>query len=105
MMPEKYYGRIFFQKEGWNSGYDTKENISFVGAYPVTQPYYLHMWMNHPVNNDAQYYYSEFQLWIPIFQKSTMYFTYYMWGTAGPYENGLKELRDRNLISEQKFDK
>lgn len=103
MMPEKYYGRIFFQKEGWNSGYDTKENVSFVGAYPVTQPYYLHMWMNHPSNNDAQFYYTEFQLWIPIFQKSTMYFTYYMWGTAGPYENGLKELRDRNLISEQSF--
>jgi len=59
------------------------------------------MWMNHPSNGDAQYYYTEFQLWIPIFQKSTFYFTYYMWGTAGPYEKGLKELRDRNLISEQ----
>jgi hypothetical protein len=103
MLPEKYYGRIFFQKEGWNSGYDTEENVSFVGAYPVSQPYYLHMWMNHPANNDAQYYYTEFQLWIPIIQKSTFYFTYYMWGTAGPYENGLKELRDRNLISEQSF--
>jgi hypothetical protein len=103
MLPEKYYGRIFFQKEGWNSGYDTEENISFVGAYPVTQPYFLHMWMNHPSNNDAQYYYSEFQLWIPIIQKSTFYFTYYMWAAAGPYENGLKELRDRNLITEQNF--
>jgi len=103
MLPEKYYGRIFFQKEGWNSGYDTEENVSFVGAYPVSQPYYLHMWMNHPSNNDAQFYYTEFQLWVPIFQKSTFYFTYYMWGAAGPYENGLKELRDRNLISEQSF--
>jgi len=103
MLPEKYYGRIFFQKEGWNSGYDTEENVSFVGAYPVSQPYYLHMWMNHPSNNDAQYYYTEFQLWVPIIQKSTFYFTYYMWGTAGPYENGLKELRARNLISEQSF--
>jgi len=101
MKPEKYYGRIFFQKEGWNSGYDTEENISFVGAYPVTQPYFLHMWMNHPSNSDAQYYYTEFQLWIPIIQKSTFYFTYYMWAAAGKYENGLKELRDRNLISEQ----
>ncbi len=103
MMPEKYYGRVFFQKEGWNSGYDTKENISYVGAYPVSQPYFLHMWMNHPSNHDAQFYYAEFQLWIPIIQKNTMYFTYYMWGTAGPYENGLKELRKRNLITERSF--
>ena len=101
MMPEKYYGRIFFLKEGWNAGYDTKENISFVGAYPVSQPMFLHMWMNHPSNGDAHFYYSEFQLWIPIFQRSTMYFTYYIWGAAGPMENGVKALRERNLISEQ----
>jgi hypothetical protein len=102
MKPEKYYGRLFFLKEGWNAGYDTKQDITYVGAYPVTEPMFLHMWQNHPSNGDAHYYYAEFQPWIPIYQKSTMYFSYYMWGAGGPWQNGLKELRDRNLITEQK---
>jgi hypothetical protein len=100
MKPEKYYGRLFFLKEGWNAGYDTKQDITYVGAYPVTEPLFLHMWQNHPSNGDAHYYYAEFQPWVPIYQKSTMYFSYYMWGAGGPWQNGLKELRDRNLITE-----
>jgi hypothetical protein len=102
MKPEKYYGRLFFLKEGWNAGYDTKQDITYVGAYPVTEPLFLHMWQNHPSNGDAHYYYAEFQPWIPIYQKSTMYFSYYMWGAGGPWQNGVKELRERNLITEQK---
>ncbi len=99
MMPEKYYGRLFFPKEGWNAGYDTKQDIAFVGAFPVDQPLFLHMWMNHPRNGDAHHYYVEFQPWVPIFQKSTMYFTYYLWAAGGPWENGVKSLREKNLIS------
>jgi hypothetical protein len=102
MRPEKYYGRLFFLKEGWNAGYDTKEDITFVGAYPVTEPMFLHMWQNHPANSEAHYYYAELQPWIPIYQKSTMYFSYYIWGSGGPWQNGLKELRERNLITKQK---
>ena len=101
MKPEKYYGHLFFLKEGWNAGYDTKQDIAFVGAYPVTEPLFLHMWMNHPANSEAHYYYVEFQPWIPIYQKTTMYFSYYLWAQGGPWENGLKELRKRNLITEQ----
>jgi hypothetical protein len=100
MMPEKYYGRIFFLREGWYAGYDTEEDITFIGAFPVSQPLFLHMWMNHPSNGGARYYYSEFQPWTPIYQKSTMYFTYYLWGAGGPWENGVKYLRERNLITE-----
>ncbi len=99
MNPDKYYGQAFKIKEGWNSGYDTKEDISFVGAYPVDQPLFLHMWQNHPSNHDAHHYYAEFQPWLPIFQKSTMYFTYYLYGFGGPWENGVKWLRERNLIT------
>ena len=99
MKPEKYYGRLFFLKEGWNAGYDTKEDITFVGAFPVDQPLFLHMWMNHPRNGDAHHYYTEFQPWTPIYQKSTMYFTYYLWGAGGPWENGVKDLRKMNLIT------
>jgi hypothetical protein len=101
MKPEDYYGRAFFLKEGWNAGYDEKENITFVGAFPVTEPNFLHMWMNHPKNGEAHFYYVEFQPWIPIYQKTTMYFSYYLWATGGKWQNGVQELRNRNLITEQ----
>mgnify|MGYP001598083394 FL=1 len=101
MKPEEYFGHIFKLKEGWNAGYDTKADIAFVGAFPVSQPLFLHVWMNHPRNPDAHYYYTEFQPWTPIFQKSTMYFSYYIWGSGGPWEKGVEELRKRNLITER----
>ncbi|TNF43801.1 MAG: hypothetical protein EP310_04140 [Bacteroidetes bacterium] len=99
MKPEKYYGQAIDAKEGWNAGYDTKEDITFVGAFPVAQPIFLHMWMNHPDNAEAPHYYVEFQPWTPITQKTTMYFTYYLWGSGGAWQNGVDELRKRNLIS------
>ncbi|MCK4853773.1 MAG: hypothetical protein KAT31_05920, partial [Bacteroidales bacterium] len=99
MKPEKYFGRVQNLKEGWHAGYDTKEDITFVGAFPVDQPLFLHMWMNHPRNTDARHYYVEFQPWTPIYHKSTMYFTYYLWGAGGPWENGVKTLREMNLIT------
>ena len=99
MRPEEYWGRMIQLKEGWNAGYDTKEDISFVGAFPVSEPLFLHMWMNHPINKDAHHYYVEFQPWVPIYQKSTMYFSYYMWGAGGRWEDGVSALRKRNLVS------
>lgn len=99
MRPEKYYGQAIDAKEGWNAGYDTMENVSFVGAFPVAQPIFLHMWMNHPDNAEAPHYYVEFQPWTPIVQKTTMYFTYYLWGSGDKWQNGVDELRKRNLIS------
>lgn len=102
MVPHDRFGQLMFLKEGWNAGYDTVEDIAFVGAFPVDQPLFLHMWMNHPGNRDTHYYYAEFQPWVPIFQKSTMYFTYYLWGAGGAWQDGLKELREKNLISTRK---
>jgi hypothetical protein len=99
MRPEKYYGQAIISKEGWNAGYDTKEDISFVGAFPVSQPLFLHMWMNHPDNAEAPHYYVEFQPWTPIVQKTTMYFSYYIWGSGGAWQSGVDELRKRNLIT------
>lgn len=101
MRMQEYFGRVINLKEGWNAGYDTKEDVCFAGAYPVTQPLFLHMWMNHPSNGESHYYYSEFQPWVPIIQKTTMYFTYYLWGAAGSWENAVNELRKRNLITER----
>lgn len=99
MKPEKYFGRLFYPKEGWNAGYDTEEDITFVGAFPVDQPLFLHMWMNHPSNGDAHHYYTEFQPWLPIYRKNTTYFTYYLWDSGGAWEKGVEELRKRNLIT------
>ena len=102
MRPEEYFGEVFFLKEGWNAGRDTVEDVSFVGAFPVSEPEFLHMWMNHPSNGESAHYYAEFQPWVPIFQKTVRYFSYYLWGAAGPWEKGLEELRRRNLITTAK---
>jgi hypothetical protein len=102
MRPEEYFGEIFILKEGWNAGRDTVEDVSFVGAFPVSEPEFLHMWMNHPSNGESAHYYAEFQPWVPIFQKTVRYFSYYMWAAAGPWEKGLEELRRRNLITTAK---
>jgi hypothetical protein len=99
MRPEEYFGEVMFLKEGWNAGRDTVEDVSFAGAFPVTEPEFLHMWMNHPSNGESHHYYAEFQPWVPIFQKNVRYFSYYLWGAAGPWEDAVAELRRRNLIT------
>lgn len=101
MKREVYYGRMFNMKEGWNAGYDTRENIGFTGAFPVDQPAFMHMYMNHPLNGASHYYYVEFQPWIHIIKKNKMYFSYYMWASADRWEKGLAELRKRNLITKR----
>lgn len=58
--------------------------------------------MNHPRNSEAHYYYTEFQPWTPIIQKTTMYFSYYIWGAGGSWGQAVQALRDRNLITTQK---
>ena len=99
MTPERRWGQLFYMSEGWNAGYDIKEDVNFVGAFPVSQPLFLHMFLNDPGNKSSHHYYAEFQPWVPIIQKSTMYFSYYIWGAGGPWENGVNGLRQRNLIT------
>jgi hypothetical protein len=99
MRPEEYFGEVLFLKEGWNAGRDTAADVSFVGAFPVSEPEFLHMWMNHPSNGESHHYYAEFQPWVPIFRQNLRYFSYYLWGAAGPWETALEELRRRNLIT------
>ena len=36
MRPEEYFGEALFLEEGWNAGRDTVEDVSFVGAFPVS---------------------------------------------------------------------
>ncbi len=93
------YGLILDVKEGWNAGYDPEADVSFLGAFPVSQPEFLHMFTNDPGNASSNFYYIEFQPWVPIFTKSVMYFSYYFWAQKGSWEKGLEELRTRNLIT------
>lgn len=102
MRTDNYYGQALEVQEGWNAGYDTKENISFIGAFPVEQPIFLHMWMNLPHNPDAPHAYVEFQPWTPIIQQSTMYFSYYLWAQGGDWKDSLEALRKRNLVTVRK---
>jgi hypothetical protein len=99
MRPEEYFGEVIFLKEGWNAGRDADVDVSFVGGFPVSEPEFLHVWMNHPSNGESNHYYAEFQPWVPITQKNVRYFSYYLWGAAGAWEDGLAELRKRNLIT------
>lgn len=101
MHPRTMYGKILDLAEGWNAAYDTREDVSFVGAYPVHRPYYLHMWMNLSSNNDSHYPYTELQPWLPVYRHNTSYFSYYMWADGTTWEKGVKELRDRNLITQR----
>ena len=99
MDPVNMYGKILHLKEGWNAAWDSRENISFAGAYPVERPYFLHMWMNLSTNGDSHYPYTELQPWLPLYNGNTSYFSYYMWTEGTSWEKGVKELRDRNLIT------
>ncbi len=101
MNPRRMWGKILDLQEGWNAGHDRVENVSFVGAYPVDRPFYLHMWMNLDTNPDSHHPYVELQPWLPLYHNSTSYFSYYMWADGASWEKGLKELRDRNLITER----
>lgn len=101
MEPEIYVGQVILPKEGWDSGYDPFEDISFVGAFPVSRPLFLHMFQNLATNGDAHYDFNEFQPWVPIIHKTTSFFSYYLWGAGGKWQNSLKELKDRNLITVQ----
>lgn len=97
-----YWGKFLFPVEGWNVDYDTVENIYFAGAFPVDQPFTLHMWHNHPRNRDTRFYYCELQPWMEIFRHNTTYFSYYLWAGGGNWEEGIQALRDRNLITEKR---
>jgi hypothetical protein len=102
MKIDTMYGEAIQLKEGWNAGYDTEEDVSFVGAFPVDQPIFLHMWMNTDQNRDSHHFYTEFQPWLRIDKKNITYFSYYLWGAGGSWENGVEYLRNKNLISQTK---
>jgi hypothetical protein len=101
MRPEAYYGDVLYQNEGWNAGFETKENTTFIGAFPVSEPLFVHMFMNHPSNPGSHHYYVEFQPWVPIYRNSVTYFSYYIWGAGGSWKDGLKEIEKMGLLTKK----
>src|SRR5699024_10902572 len=93
------YGKVVDLGKGWNAGYSGESNLSWVGAFPVEQPLFLHIWFNNPSSYSSRYTYSELQPWIPIFRQSNWYFSYYMWGMDDGWEKSLNALRKRGLIT------
>ena len=96
---EEYYGGIFDLSQGWVAGEDTDMNISLAVAYPVKAAMFMHYWSNHPNNGPTPYYYTELQPWIMVKQDTTTYFTYYLLGHDGGWQEAVQELKKLGLVT------
>jgi len=97
---DRYYGDMFFLKEGWAAGYDTQMDISLLIGYPVNDAMFLHLWNNHPNNTPTPYYYTELQPWLKIKPQTTTYFTYYLYGQNGDWKAALEKFRGLGVVTE-----
>jgi len=95
----RYYGDMFFLKEGWAAGYDTEMDISLVIGYPVNDAMFMHLWNNHPNNTPTPYYYTELQPWLKIKPQTTTYFSYYLYGKSGNWKEALEDFRNLGLVT------
>ncbi len=102
---ERYYGDMFFLNEGWAAGYDTKMDISLIVGYPVNDAMFMHLWNNHPNNTPTPYYYTELQPWLKVKPETTTYFSYYLFGQAGPWKSALENFRQLGLVTEKNLTK
>ena len=99
---ERYYGDIFFLKEGWAAGYDTEMDISLIVGYPVNDAMFMHLWNNHPNNTPTPYFYTELQPWLKIKHRTTTYFSYYLFGQDGDWKAVLENFKQLGLITKKK---
>ena len=96
---ERYYGDMFFLKEGWAAGYDTKMDVSLIVGYPVNNAMFLHLWNNHPNNTPTPYYYTELQPWIKVKPKTTTYFSYFLFGKDGDWQAALDDFKKLGILT------
>ena len=96
---DRYYGDMFFLKEGWAAGYDTDMDISLIIGYPVNDALFMHLWNNHPNNTPTPYYYTELQPWLKIKPHTTTYFSYYLFGQSGDWKAVLENFRQLGLVT------
>ncbi len=91
------YGNIFDITKGWVAGEDAKKEISLAIAYPVDSAVFMHYWRNNPQNTPTPYYYTELQPWMMIKHGTTTYFTYYILGCEGRWQNAVEKIRKLGL--------
>jgi hypothetical protein len=96
---ERYYGDMFFLREGWAAGYDTEMDISLIIGYPVNDAMFMHLWNNHPNNTPTPYYYTELQPWLKIKPQTTTYFSYYLFGQSGNWKAALENFKSLGVLT------
>lgn len=98
---EPRYGSIFFQSEGWVAGFDTEMKTSLIVGYPVNGALFMHLWNNTPGNQPTPYYYTELQPWIWVQHGTTTYFTFYLYGYDGQWENAVEQFRNLGIVTKK----
>jgi len=97
ILKERYRGRLYgkrlFLEEDWIACYDEQEKLGLIMAYDSKTPFLTHIWMNTPENGDSHYSYIEIQPWIRVNTGTTTYFSYYLYGFKGTFEDALKSFK------------
>jgi hypothetical protein len=99
---KQYYGSLLFTDEGWCVGEDTEMKVALAVAYPVQSALFMHYWSNHPNNTPTPYFYTELQPWLRIKHGTTTYFTYYLLGHDGGWQEAAQKLRELGLVTRKK---
>jgi len=90
----KLYGKRLFLEEDWIACYDEQEKLGLIMAYDSKTPFLTHIWMNTPDNSESHYSYIEVQPWIRVNTETTTYFSYYLYGFKGSFEDALKSFKE-----------
>ncbi|HIE04146.1 MAG TPA: hypothetical protein EYP61_05250 [Candidatus Latescibacteria bacterium] len=98
------YGEFFRLREGWVAGEDEEERISLVLGYPVWDAFIFHLWQNTPANRPTPYYYVELQPWVELRYNCMTYFTLYLLGHSGGWEEAVDMFRRTGLSTERRED-
>jgi hypothetical protein len=94
----RLYGKRLSPTENWVACYDEQEKLGLIMAYDAKTPFLTHVWMNTPDNPDSHYSYIEVQPWIRVNTGTTTYFSYYLYGFKGSFENALKSFKENFYV-------
>jgi hypothetical protein len=89
----KLYGKRLHLTEDWIACYDEEEKLGLITVFDAKKPFLVHIWMNTPENPDSHYSYIEIQPWIRVEHGTTTYFTYYLYGFRGDFNEALAAVR------------
>ena len=94
---ERYRGKLYGKRlrltEDWIACYDEEEKLGLITIFDARKPFLVHVWMNTPENPDSHYSYIEIQPWIRVDFGTTTYFTYYLYGFKGDFDEALAAVR------------